>query len=280
MSIHYRYQHHHHHHRHHQHGMDTPKISETLKTQATTALKLIKTVVEFSQKLASIYDQHANSLRTASDTFRKKTNDVLTKENREDEAPALLGSIWKTILQDTENEAEANSALAKAFTEYLVIPLQDCGNQQKQIIKKLTNYQEEFEDKMTKTKESLTKCQKEYHDNWTKAKSKDPANKSSAMLSCYHAHNEYLLQLTAINHFLKKYYLLVLPEILSSCFEISGQGDVLTFQCRPAQLWKPVLATSLFDGNDHDEFHIQLAKSVAQCLSLALRTGKNKVLPD
>ncbi|XP_070565599.1 uncharacterized protein [Ptychodera flava] len=239
MSIHYQYQHHHHH-RRQSAGMDSLKISETLRGQSNASMKLVKTVAEFSQKVVSIYEQHANNLRTVSETFRKKTNDSL-RDNRDDEIPGLVG-LWRTILQETDNEAEVNRMLAKTFTETLVLPLQDLGNQHKQVIKKIVGYQEEFEDKVVKRRESLMKCQKEYHESWTKAKSRDPSIKSAAMSACYQAHNEYLLQLTAINQFLQKYYQTVLPEVLA----------------------------------DFEESHLHLAKSIAQCLTVTAKAGHDR----
>ncbi|XP_077978468.1 uncharacterized protein LOC144433932 isoform X2 [Glandiceps talaboti] len=201
-----------------------------------------QSVVEFSQRLVSIYEQQANSLRSASETFRKKTSESL-KENtlREEDVPGIVG-LWKVILQETEYEAEANNVLAKTLTDNFVLPLQDCGNQQKQVIKRLVSSQEELEEKLTKSRETLMKSQKEYHESWTKAKSRDPSSKSCAMSACYQAHNEYLLQLTAINQFLQKYYQSALPEVLA----------------------------------DFEEFHLHLAKSIAQCLTATAKANHTK----
>uniref|UniRef100_A0A8W7PV55 Uncharacterized protein n=1 Tax=Anopheles coluzzii TaxID=1518534 RepID=A0A8W7PV55_ANOCL len=90
-----------------------PGLNEALKSHNGVTFKLVKTVSDFSETLAQLYEQHAEALQVLVSNYRKR-NSELRKER-----PACQSNLfaaWETLLQEIEADSQATIDVASTLS--------------------------------------------------------------------------------------------------------------------------------------------------------------------
>ncbi|KAH8407449.1 hypothetical protein KR222_001353, partial [Zaprionus bogoriensis] len=189
-------------------------LNEAFKSQNNVNFKLIKTVSDFNETLAQLYEEHATALQTLVSNYRKK-NAELRKER-----PACHLAIfqaWETFLQEAETDSQACNDVASVLSRQVSRPMLDKSFHRKVQSRKIFTHRESFETIIAKTEEKLSKCRLDYKQCHV-AHRQNPSQHS--LTEYIDAHNAYVQQLHATNGMLEAYHGDTLPQLMQELEEI------------------------------------------------------------
>ncbi|KAM8712848.1 hypothetical protein ACLKA7_013219 [Drosophila subpalustris] len=189
-------------------------LNEAFKSQNNVNFKLIKTVSDFNESLAQLYEEHATALQTLVSNYRKK-NAELRKER-----PACHLAIfqaWETFLQEAETDSQACNDVASVLSRQVSRPMLDKSFHRKVQSRKIFTHRESFETIIAKTEEKLSKCRLDYK-QCHMAHRQNPSQHS--LTEYIDAHNAYVQQLHATNGMLEAYHCDTLPQLMQELEEI------------------------------------------------------------
>ncbi|KAH8392722.1 hypothetical protein KR215_003190 [Drosophila sulfurigaster] len=189
-------------------------LNEAFKSQNNVNFKLIKTVSDFNETLAQLYEEHATALQTLVSNYRKK-NAELRKER-----PACHLAIfqaWETFLQEAETDSQACNDVASVLSRQVSRPMLDKSFHRKVQSRKIFTHRESFETIIAKTEEKLSKCRLDYK-QCHMAHRQNPSQHS--LTEYIDAHNAYVQQLHATNGMLEAYHCDTLPQLMQELEEI------------------------------------------------------------
>uniref|UniRef100_A0A336LMM8 CSON012985 protein n=1 Tax=Culicoides sonorensis TaxID=179676 RepID=A0A336LMM8_CULSO len=185
-----------------------PGLNDTLKSHNSVTFKLVKTVSDFTETLAQIYEQHAEALQLLASSYRKK-NGELRKER-----PACQSSLfysWEVFLQEVEADSQANSEISNTLSRQVSRPLLERSFHRKIQSRKVFTHRESFDTIIAKTEEKLSKCRIDYKQSYSVHRQ----NPTQHSLQQYvDAHNAYVQQLHATNAMLEAYHCETVPQLL------------------------------------------------------------------
>ncbi|CAO1427466.1 unnamed protein product [Diamesa serratosioi] len=191
-----------------------PSLNEALKTQNSVTFKLVKTVSDFTESLAQLYEKHAEEMQALVSNYRKK-NGELRKER-----PACQSSLfhaWETFLQEIEADSQSTSELSNSLSRQVARPLLERSFHRKVQSRKVFTHRESFETIIAKTEDKLSKCRVEYKQCYMVHR-QGPTQHS---LTLYiDSHNAYVQQLHATNAMLEAYNCETVPQLLQELEEI------------------------------------------------------------
>ncbi|XP_053673953.1 uncharacterized protein LOC128724213 [Anopheles nili] len=191
-----------------------PGLNEALKSHNSVTFKLVKTVSDFSETLAQLYEQHAEALQVLVSNYRKR-NSELRKER-----PACqsnLFSAWETLLQEIEADSQATIDVASTLSRQVARPLLERSFYRKVQSRKVFTHRESFDTIISKTEEKLSKCRIEYKQCYI-AHRQSPTQHTLAQY--IDSHNAYVQQLHATNAMLEAYHCETLPQLMQELEEI------------------------------------------------------------
>uniref|UniRef100_A0A336MTD3 CSON004880 protein n=1 Tax=Culicoides sonorensis TaxID=179676 RepID=A0A336MTD3_CULSO len=185
-----------------------PGLNDTLKSHNSVTFKLVKTVSDFTETLAQIYEQHAEALQLLASSYRKK-NGELRKER-----PACQSSLfysWEVFLQEVEADSQASSEISNTLSRQVSRPLLERSFHRKIQSRKVFTHRESFDTIIAKTEEKLSKCRIDYKQSYSVHRQ----NPTQHSLQQYvDAHNAYVQQLHATNAMLEAYHCETVPQLL------------------------------------------------------------------
>ncbi|XP_055687718.1 uncharacterized protein LOC129792563 isoform X10 [Lutzomyia longipalpis] len=191
-----------------------PSLNEALKSHNSVTFKLVKTVSDFTETLAQVYEQHAEALQVLVSNYRKK-NSELRKER-----PACHSTLfhaWETFLQEIEADSQSSSDVASALSRQVARPLLERSFHRKVQSRKIFTHRESFDTIIAKTEEKLSKCRMDYKQSFIAHRS----NPTQHSLTLYiDSHNAYVQQLHATNAMLESYHCETLPQLLQELEDI------------------------------------------------------------
>uniref|UniRef100_A0A182PFZ0 F-BAR domain-containing protein n=1 Tax=Anopheles epiroticus TaxID=199890 RepID=A0A182PFZ0_9DIPT len=191
-----------------------PGLNEALKSHNGVTFKLVKTVSDFSETLAQLYEQHAEALQVLVSNYRKR-NSELRKER-----PACqsnLFSAWETLLQEIEADSQATIDVASTLSRQVARPLLERSFYRKVQSRKVFTHRESFDTIISKTEEKLSKCRIEYKQCYI-AHRQGPTQHT--LTQYIDSHNAYVQQLHATNAMLEAYHCETLPQLMQELEEI------------------------------------------------------------
>ncbi|XP_078582075.1 uncharacterized protein LOC144865324 isoform X8 [Branchiostoma floridae x Branchiostoma japonicum] len=176
------------------------------------SVKLLRTVAEFSQRVAAIQEQNASQIQTVCETFRER-NRAMRKDWHE--YPDSLFECWDVLLEEVESDAQVSQELATSLVQNVSQPLGQLAESNRGQTRKMHRFRDAYETHIEKAEAELQRVHKEYTEAWLKAKHDSRESHRSHYLSvCHNLHNAYLLQLTAVNTFNQAFYTRALPEMV------------------------------------------------------------------
>uniref|UniRef100_A0AAG5D3N8 Phorbol-ester/DAG-type domain-containing protein n=2 Tax=Anopheles atroparvus TaxID=41427 RepID=A0AAG5D3N8_ANOAO len=193
-----------------------PGLNEALKSHNSVTFKLVKTVSDFSETLAQLYEQHAEALQVLVSNYRKR-NSELRKER-----PACQSNLfaaWETLLQEIEADSQATIDVAGTLSRQVARPLLERSFYRKVQSRKVFTHRESFDTIISKTEEKLSKCRIEYKQCYI-AHRQSPSQQT--LTQYIDSHNAYVQQLHATNAMLEAYHCETLPQLMQELEEIYG----------------------------------------------------------
>ncbi|XP_065081964.1 uncharacterized protein Stacl isoform X4 [Ochlerotatus camptorhynchus] len=191
-----------------------PGLNEALKSHNSVTFKLVKTVSDFTENLAQLYEQHAEALQALVSGYRKR-NGELRKER-----PACQSNLfhaWETFLQEIEADSQATIDVASSLSRQVARPLLERSFYRKVQSRKVFTHRESFDTIISKTEEKLSKCRIEYKQCYIAHRQ----NPTQLTLTQYiDSHNAYVQQLHATNAMLEAYHCETLPQLMQELEEI------------------------------------------------------------
>ncbi|XP_078662188.1 uncharacterized protein LOC144906105 isoform X1 [Branchiostoma floridae x Branchiostoma belcheri] len=176
------------------------------------SVKLLRTVAEFSQRVAAIQEQNASQIQSVCETFRER-NRAMRKDWHE--YPDSLFECWDVLLEEVESDAQVSQELASSLVQNVSQPLGQLAESNRGQTRKMHRFRDAYETHIEKAEAELQRVHKEYTEAWLKAKHDSRESHRSHYLSvCHNLHNAYLLQLTAVNTFNQAFYTRALPEMV------------------------------------------------------------------
>uniref|UniRef100_A0A903XXH7 SH3 and cysteine-rich domain-containing protein 3 n=1 Tax=Anopheles gambiae TaxID=7165 RepID=A0A903XXH7_ANOGA len=191
-----------------------PGLNEALKSHNGVTFKLVKTVSDFSETLAQLYEQHAEALQVLVSNYRKR-NSELRKER-----PACQSNLfaaWETLLQEIEADSQATIDVASTLSRQVARPLLERSFYRKVQSRKVFTHRESFDTIISKTEEKLSKCRIEYKQCYI-AHRQSPTQHT--LTQYIDSHNAYVQQLHATNAMLEAYHCETLPQLMQELEEI------------------------------------------------------------
>ncbi|XP_058123240.1 uncharacterized protein LOC131264996 [Anopheles coustani] len=191
-----------------------PGLNEALKSHNSVTFKLVKTVSDFSETLAQLYEQHAEALQVLVSNYRKR-NSELRKER-----PACQSNLfaaWETLLQEIEADSQATIDVASTLSRQVARPLLERSFYRKVQSRKVFTHRESFDTIISKTEEKLSKCRIEYKQCYI-AHRQSPTQHT--LTQYIDSHNAYVQQLHATNAMLEAYHCETLPQLMQELEEI------------------------------------------------------------
>ncbi|XP_058459244.1 uncharacterized protein LOC131435409 isoform X6 [Malaya genurostris] len=191
-----------------------PGLNEALKSHNSVTFKLVKTVSDFTETLAQLYEQHAEALQVLVSNYRKR-NSELRKER-----PACQSNLfhaWETFLQEIEADSQATIDVASSLSRQVARPLLERSFYRKVQSRKVFTHRESFDTIISKTEEKLSKCRIDYKQCYIAHRQ----NPTQHTLTQYiDSHNAYVQQLHATNAMLEAYHCETLPQLMQELEEI------------------------------------------------------------
>ncbi|GAB6026600.1 hypothetical protein CHUAL_013011 [Chamberlinius hualienensis] len=191
-----------------------PAFNEAIKLHNGVTFKLVKTVADFAQQLATIHERHAEELQSLVETFRKRNADL---RRERPSYPSTLFNSWETFLQEVEVDSQIHSDIASILGRHVSVPILERTFHRKVQSRKIFIHRESCETILSKTEELLFKCCKEYDESYERLlMDRSP----SAMEAYIDAHNAYVQQLHATNAIIDEYNNSTLPHLLEEMEEV------------------------------------------------------------
>ncbi|CRL05816.1 CLUMA_CG018842, isoform A [Clunio marinus] len=212
-----------------------PSLNETLKTQNSVTFKLVKTVSDFTESLAQLYEKHAEELQVLVSNYRKK-NGELRKERPP--CQSSLFHAWETFLQEVEVDSQSTSEMSNLLSKQVSRPLLERSFHRKVQSRKVFTHRESFETIIAKTEEKLSKCRIDYKQCFT-AHRQNPTQHS--LTQYIDSHNAYVQQLHATNAMLEAYNCETVPQLLQELEEI--YNDLCTIVAEAIVLGAEAIST-------------------------------------
>lgn len=191
-----------------------PCYNETLKSHNTVTFKLVKTVSDFTETLAQLYEQHAKALQVLVSNYRKR-NGELRKER-----PACQSNLffaWETFLQEIEADSKATIDVACVLSKQIARPLLERSFYRKIQSRKVFTHRESFDTIISKTEDKLSTCRVDYKDCYI-AHRQNPTQQT--LTQYIDSHNAYVQQLHATNAMLNEYHCEILPQLMQELEQI------------------------------------------------------------
>ncbi|XP_055619191.1 uncharacterized protein LOC129764288 isoform X5 [Toxorhynchites rutilus septentrionalis] len=243
-----------------------PGLNEALKSHNSVTFKLVKTVSDFTETLAQLYEQHAEALQVLVSNYRKR-NGELRKER-----PACQSNLfhaWETFLQEIETDSQATIEVASSLSRQVARPLLERSFYRKVQSRKVFTHRESFDTIIAKTEEKLSKCRIEYKQCFISHRQ----NPTQTTLTQYiDSHNAYVQQLHATNAMLEAYHCDTLPQLMQELEEI--YNDLCNIVAEAVlQGAEAISAKALEQAKRYDSLAIQCKNvSPAQDLSYFVRS--------
>lgn len=194
--------------------LTSPALTGVLKDHHDVNFKLIKTVADFTQKLALVHEQHAEELQMLVENFRKRNAEL-----RRERPPyhSSLFTSWEVLLQEIEVDSQVHGDIARSLGRQVGVVLQERTFHRKIQAQKIFLHRESFETILSKAEELLGKC----HQDYTEAYNNLISHKSHTKLAEYYdMHNAYVQQLHAANGMLEHYNRETLPKLLEELEDV------------------------------------------------------------
>lgn len=197
-----------------------PSMRETIRQHNCYALQLTMLVAEFAQQIATAYENFSKELETVIGTFRKSSNDLKKDREIPSDTPSSIFAAWETLLQETENDAQAHLDVAGLLIKNVYKPLEEIATHKTSQAHKLYQFRDVFEDLIKRSEEHLLELEKEYHNSYKRYSNiMSTSGRETAKSDFYNAHNDYVLQFRASNCLVEKVQD-VLPAVLEELEEI------------------------------------------------------------
>lgn len=195
-----------------------PSMRDSIRQHNCYALQLAMLVAEFAQQVATAYENFSKELETVIGTFRKSSNDL--KKDRPSDTPSSIFAAWETLLQETENDAQAHLDVAGLLIKNVYKPLEEIATHKTSQAHKLYQFRDVFEDLIKRSEEHLLELENEYHNSFKRYSNiMSTSGRETAKSDFYNAHNDYVLQFRASNCLVEKVQD-VLPAVLEELEEI------------------------------------------------------------
>uniref|UniRef100_A0A182K4V9 FCH domain-containing protein n=1 Tax=Anopheles christyi TaxID=43041 RepID=A0A182K4V9_9DIPT len=193
-----------------------PGLNEALKSHNGVTFKLVKTVSDFSETLAQLYEQHAEALQVLVSNYRKR-NSELRKERYTRLSVEPVCGAWETLLQEIEADSQATIDVASTLSRQVARPLLERSFYRKVQSRKVFTHRESFDTIISKTEEKLSKCRIEYKQCYIAHRQSPTQHTLSQYID---SHNAYVQQLHATNAMLEAYHCETLPQLMQELEEI------------------------------------------------------------
>lgn len=191
-----------------------PALNEALKVHNAVTFKLVKTVSDFAQQLATVHEQHAEELQLLVETFRKRNADLRRERPL---YPSMLFASWETFLQEVEVDSQIHSDIASILGRHVSVPILERTFHRKVQARKIFTHRESCETILNKTEELLFKCHKDYSEAYERLLTDRSPSATEAYVD---AHNVYVQQLHAANAMIDEYHSQTLPQLLEEFEEV------------------------------------------------------------
>lgn len=191
-----------------------PNFNDTLKSHNGVSFKLVKTVSDFTESLAQLYEKHAEELQLLVTSYRKK-NGELRKERPP--CQSTMFHAWETFLQEVEADSQSTGELSNLLSKQVSRPLLERSFHRKVQSRKVFTHREAFEAMIAKTEEKLSKYRIEYKQCYS-AHRQHPTQQTLAQY--IDAHNAYVQQLHATNAMLETYHQETVPQLIQELEEV------------------------------------------------------------
>ncbi|XP_031637064.1 uncharacterized protein LOC116349649 isoform X3 [Contarinia nasturtii] len=189
-------------------------FNETIKSHNNVTFKLVKTVSDFTQQLAQLYEHHGESLQMLVSTFRKR-NSELRKERPS--CPSTLFQTWETFLQEIEADSVTANDISKTLSRQVSEPILAKTFHRKVQSKKVFIHRESFDAILAKTDEKLAQCRMEYKHCYI-AHRQQPSQQT--LTNYIDSHNAYVQQLHTTNSMLEWYNIETIPQLMQELEDI------------------------------------------------------------
>nr|XP_058949181.1 uncharacterized protein LOC131776985 [Pocillopora verrucosa] len=198
-----------------------PNLNDVLKSNTYSAIKLLKTVGEFTHKVASLKEQLGNQLLSLVESFRKKNLEM--KKDRSALSSAF--SCWETLLGEYEKQAQDMLKISSNLVRQVNTPAFEEVIKKKAATKKIFSFRDNGESQIEKADEALQKRHKEYSEACAKlaklqSAGAEAAKQEHVQTLCHNTHNAYVLQLNCVNNMNGVFYSTTLPQILDDLQDV------------------------------------------------------------
>ncbi|XP_074660602.1 uncharacterized protein LOC141913058 [Tubulanus polymorphus] len=194
-----------------------PNVGHVVRDHNSSMLKLLLTVADFAQKVATAHQQFSVVLHNIVKQFEQIGADL--KKERSVDFRSTIHTAWDTLLHETEMDAQAQADTADLLIKNVYNPLVEVAQHKKNHAKKLYSFREQFENELDKAQESLEQTHQDYIDSFERYRS-NSRDTTKNLASYFNAHNDYILQLWASNCMNEEYITTALPFILEELEEI------------------------------------------------------------
>ncbi|XP_022094212.1 uncharacterized protein LOC110981176 [Acanthaster planci] len=208
---------------------------------------LIRTVAEFCQQIAVIYEHFAINLQSLVESFKEQT---LSKDG-------MCGyrwfeSAWEDLLEQYAVVSSDYFDLAHNLECGVTNSLQEAAVHKHAFLDDVVHHRDSLRQEMKSKDSNLLKTEKEYAEAWKKMAQDGNGNiKSPNTALCYNKHNGYVLELAGLNKFNESVHATVLPSLSREIERVHSEIADLVIQglIKHAQLTKSKLSVH---GNHMD----------------------------
>ncbi|XP_059351625.1 uncharacterized protein LOC130691526 isoform X2 [Daphnia carinata] len=185
-----------------------PAHADALKAHSALAMKLLKTVSDFTQQLATIEEQHGEQLQQLVETFRIR-NAELRKERPNGNYG--LFQVWETLLQEVEVDSAVVADIANCLNRQVSRPMIDGTFHRKLEARKIFQHREQLENALEKASQQLDKSYQLYDE----AYQQHLAAPNTLTLAAYvELHNNYVQDVHAANAMADQFHNVILPQLI------------------------------------------------------------------
>lgn len=188
----------------------SPTLAEGVHENLLFFVKLSKSLLELSHKIAAIQDEAASNVFNVVDAFTKKLPEVNKQKFCPNES---LVKFLHRILEQMKTQAETLHSVGATFADCVITPLQEIVERKREVWKTCFYYVQSYQEQIQKKEDDLVKRYKEYSD--ATAKTRSTVNPKTKQVVFYNnSHNTYLLRLSSVNSINNLHYTHVLPHVL------------------------------------------------------------------
>ncbi|XP_046447044.1 uncharacterized protein LOC124196209 isoform X5 [Daphnia pulex] len=185
-----------------------PAHADALKAHSALAMKLLKTVSDFTQQLATIEEQHGEQLQQLVETFR-----IRNAELRKERPNGNYGifQVWETLLQEVEVDSAVVADIANCLNRQVSRPMTDGTFHRKLEARKIFQHREQLENALEKASQQLDKSYQLYDE----AYQQHLAAPNTLTLAAYvELHNNYVQDVHAANAMADQFHNVILPQLI------------------------------------------------------------------